>query len=106
MRYFKAALAVLPFLFASGALAAEVVIVRGSTSETVTVGQSGQTVLRGSGTMRVALPAEEEAPKASRLVEGRTLWFVGDDGRPKRACYLARTSYVGERKIRCTRYRY
>lgn len=105
MRHFKAVLALLPFLFATGALAAEVVVVRGDTSETVTVGQGGLTVLRGSGTMRVAPPPEKEAPKAARLVAGRTLWFVGDEGRPKRACYLARTTYVGERRIRCTTYR-
>lgn len=105
MRHFRAALALLPFLFATGALAAEVVVVRGDTSETVAVGQSGLTVLRGSGTMRVSPPAEKKAPQAVRLVAGRTLWFVGEDGRPRRACYLARTTYVGERKIRCTTYR-
>ena len=104
MRHFKAVLALLPFLFATGALAAEVVIVRGDTSETITVGQGGLTVLRGSGTMRVSPPAEKKAPQAVRLVAGRTLWFVGDDGRPKRACYLAHTTYVGQRKIRCTNY--
>ncbi len=81
--------------------AADVVVLRGNSAETVRT-TSDVTVLRGGGTMR-AMPTKA-VPKSrpARVVAGRTLWVVDDDGRPTVACYLVYTSYVGGRKIRCT----
>ncbi|NKB59409.1 MAG: hypothetical protein GKS00_24055 [Alphaproteobacteria bacterium] len=110
MRHLKAALALLPFLFAANAAApasaAEVVVVRGNVSEAVTINRSGPTVLRGGGTMRVKPPSETKVVGPVRVVAGRTLWVVDEYGRPKTACFVVRTAYVGKRKIRCTDYRY
>ncbi len=107
MRRLQAALAAAAFLLASGAAnAAEVVVLRGDTAESVTIARNGPTVLRGGGTMLVDPPKDVVAePKRRTVYAGDTLWLVGEGG-PVVACYLTRTEYADRRKITCTDRRY
>ncbi len=97
----------LTLLFGFGAIqntaVAEITVLRGNSVETIATGQAGPTVLRGGGTMQ-AMQLVKAQKTRSRIVAGRTLWIVDAEGRPRGACFLAHTGYVGKRAIRCTNY--
>ena len=82
--------------------AAEVVVLRGDSRETVAVDREERTVLRGGGSLRAMPASQAETNERTRVAAGRTLWILDVSGRPTTACYLIRTEYFSGHKIRCT----
>lgn len=107
MKMMKAALPaamLLGSIFAGTGHAADIVVLRGSASETVSTSPAGPlpTVLRGN----TAVTEEKETPRDHtvidrQLVAGQTLWVVDGAGRRLQACNLRGTGYTGRSRIHC-----
>ena len=85
--------------------AADIVVLRGGASETVTVGAAGPlpAVLRGSGlATKKKMTPRRNAAVDRQFVAGRTLWVVDGGGRRLQACGLRGTGYAGRSRIHCT----
>jgi hypothetical protein len=106
MRGMKIALigAALTVVALAPASAADITVLRGNAAEIVRVSNAGPTILRGGGTMRVKPPKETAAVPARTAYAGKTLWLVAKN-EPLVACFLVRTAYFGQRKIRCAKAR-
>jgi hypothetical protein len=99
-------------LVATGtALAADIVVMRGSSTEVVSIsaggGSTSVTVLRGTPRKKTETYAERREAKPQPVAHGvqgtgENLWTVDSRGRV-RACWLTGTGYVNSLRVVCTR---
>lgn len=105
---YAALAAVLLSLGAPRAGNADVLVLHGSKAETVApLRRAGPpVVVRGetAALHREAAERERRPAKHRRtVVAGRTLWVIGEDGLPIKACRLLYTEYEGVDLITCSR---